>query len=302
MIQDPILLVDDEDDLRTFLRDALTQDGYRVDDAPDANAALAKMAAVHYPVVLTDLNMPGGPTGFDLIAAVKARAPRTLCVVITGYASMETAVRALKFGAYDFVQKPFKLAEIEAVLDRALNHATLLGQLRDYQNDLEGRVLARVREIQDLYDETQRLNDLLVDAQGQVAEGPIFAAFLDHLRGRIRPAGHMGLLPGPGDAWTLLAEAGARGAGLRELPPPSTLQGDREWTWPDGYPDGHLIPLHGGGILLGAIYLGFDDRSSFHPEQPAFAVWRRQLEAALHGLHRTRALVAQEAAKARPES
>ena len=301
MIQDPILLVDDEDDLRTFLRDALTQDEYRVDDAPDANTALAMMAARHYPVVLTDLNMPGGPTGFDLITAVKARDPRTLCIVITGYASMETAVRALKFGAYDFVQKPFKLAEIEAVLDRALNHATLMGQLQDYQNDLETRVLARVREIQELYDETQRLNDLLVDAQGQVSEAPIFTAFLDHLRAHIHPAGDLALLPGPGDGWTLLARTGTRCVAVPDLPPPSNLSCGLEWAGPAGYPDGHLIPLFGGGILLGAIYLGFDGRSSFHPEQPAFHVWRRQLEAALHGLHRTRALVAEEAAKARPE-
>jgi len=292
MIQEPILLVDDEEDLRTFLKDALTQDGYLVDEAPDANSALAIMAAKHYPVVLTDLNMPGGPTGFDLIAAVKARDPRTLCVVFTGYASMETAIQAVKYGAYDFVQKPFKLAEIEAVLDRALNHAVVVAQLQDYQKDLESRVLARVRESQEIHEEMLRLNELLKNSQGEVAEGPILAPFMDHLRARFGPAGHLALTPA-GAGWKIEIQAGPPVTG--PLPPPSSLKEDMEWA--GGYQEGHLLPLRHNDTPLGAIFLGFNDRTSFHPDTPAFVLWRRQLEAALHGLHRARALVAKALAK-----
>ncbi|BDU72089.1 response regulator [Mesoterricola silvestris] len=291
MIREPILLVDDEEDLRTFLKDALTHDGYRVDDAPDADTALAILSRTHYPVVLTDLNMPGGPTGFDLIAAVHARDPRTLCVVITGYASLETAIRAVKFGAYDFVQKPFRLAEIEAVLDRALDHAVVVGQLQDYQRDLEGRVLARVKENQDLIGEMELLNALLVASHGEVHEAPILRAFLAHFQDRWHPGGHMVLLPAAGDAWELVACEGPRGSSTQGLPPPSRLGEGGEWTWEGGYADGHLIPLRAGGVLLGALFVGFDERSSFHPETPAFLLWRRQLEAALHGLNRARALL-----------
>jgi DNA-binding response OmpR family regulator len=298
MIQEPILLVDDEDDLRAFLKDALTQDGYLVDEAPDATTALALMARKHYPVVLTDLNMPGGPTGFDLIAAVKAKDPGTLCVVITGYASMETAIQAVKFGAYDFVQKPFKLAEIEAVLDRAINHAVVVGQLHDYQKDLETRVLARVKEIQELHDEMRQLNDLLMDSHGQVAEGPLLAPFLEHLQARFKPDGYLVLLPTPQDGWLPAAQAGPRTPELPALPPPSNLLEGQEWTWVGGYPEGHLVPLRSGGTLLGALFLGFEERSSFQSEAPSFVLWRRLVEAALHGLHRTRALVAAEVAKA----
>lgn len=297
MIREPILLVDDEDDLRTFLKDALTQDGYLVDDAPDAGTALSILSRKHYPVVLTDLNMPGGPTGFDLIAAVQTKDPRTLCVVITGYASMEAAIRAVKFGAYDFVQKPFRLAEIEAVLDRALDHAVVVGQLQDYQRDLEGRVLARVQEIRDFHEEMERLNALLVASQGEVTEAPIFRAFLGHFQERFHPGGHMALLPAPGDAWTLVEEGGPRGARTQGMPAPSRLGQGGEWTWEGGYPEGHLVPLRGNGTLLGALFVGFDERSSFHPEAPAFLLWLRQLEAALHGLHRARAMV--DAATAR---
>lgn len=128
MIPDPILIVDDEPDFRIPLREALISDGYNVDDAASAMAALALLDQKHYPVILTDLHMPGGPSGLDLIAALKGRDRNSLCVVITGYASLDVTVEAIKRGAYDFVQKPFKLVEIEAVIDRALEHARLLAR------------------------------------------------------------------------------------------------------------------------------------------------------------------------------
>ena len=108
MITDPILVVDDEPDLRVPLRYSLEEDGYTVDEADSAASALAMMDHKHYAVIITDLYMPGGPSGLDLISAVKVKDPNTLCVVITGYASLDIAIRALKGGAYDFLQKPFK--------------------------------------------------------------------------------------------------------------------------------------------------------------------------------------------------
>jgi len=299
MIPEPILLVDDEADLRSFLCEALTGDGYRVEEAPDAATALRLIAGQHFPVVLTDLNMPGGPTGFDLIQAVKAVDPRTLCVVITGYASMETAIQAVRFGAYDFVQKPFKLEEIEAVLDRALDHSSVLSQLQDYQAELENRVLARVQDLQDFHAEVLTLNDLLVASQRELREGPLLAPFLAHLRGRFHPAECLALLPAPDGAWQALDAQGVPAAlPAQPLPPPAALEGPLEWA--DGpCPDGHLIPLRSGDLVLGALYLGFGERGPFQPEDKVFVLWRRQLEAALHGLRRTRDQVGAERSKAR---
>ena len=297
MMPDPILLVDDEDDLRNNLREALVLDGYQVEDAAGADAALALLADRHFPVVLTDLNMPGGPSGFQLIEAVKASDPLTLCVVITGFASMETAIRAVKYGAYDFVQKPFKLVELEAVLDRALDHAALLRQLADYQNDLEGRVMDRVRAFNDLHQEILQLNDLLIASQGEVSEGPILGAFLDHLKARYRPSLCLALLPTADDGWDELCGTATRPWGARGAPP-SLLDAPAEWEWRDGSSEGHLIPLRNGDLILGAIGLGFQERNTFHPEDPAFVLWRRQLEAALHGLRRARDLAG--AARPRP--
>ena len=294
MITDPILLVDDEPDLRLNLVEALTQDGYPVVGAEDVAHALALMAERPFPVVITDLNMPGGPTGFDLIQAIKASYPLTLCVVITGFASMETAIQAVKFGAFDFLQKPFRLAEIEAVLDRALEHATLLDQFRLYREDLEDRVLARVRELQEFHEEVLKLNDLLVASQRERSEEPVLEAFLAHLRTRFDPAVGLALLPAAADAWAPCCGFGAWTGveAMAPLPPPSALAEPREWAWredrPEGRPEGHLIPLRSGGRVLGAICLGFEERNGFHPEDSAFVLWRRQLEAALYGLRRPR--------------
>ena len=288
MIKEPILLVDDEEELRLLLRDSLRMDGFQVEDAPDANAALALMATRHYPVIITDLNMPGGPTGFELIQAVKARDPLTLCVVITGYASMATAIQSVKFGAYDFVQKPFKLAEIEAVLGRALDHAALLAQLEGYQKDLEGRVLARVRDFSEYQDEVLKLNDLLLAAQDELDERPILEPFLGYLGSRFSPLRQVALLPREGDVWEPILEVGA--GAPPAAPPPSTLRDAMEWGSVEGKILGHLIPLRRGEHLLAAVYLECPWRTSFQLEDRTFVFWRRQAEAALYGLDRLRAL------------
>jgi FixJ family two-component response regulator len=292
MMPDPILLVDDEADLRANLKEALTLDGYQVEEAADAHGALALMAERHFPVVLTDLNMPGGPNGFQLIEALKASDPLTLCVVITGFASMETAIQAVKFGAYDFVQKPFKLAEIEAVLDRALDHATVLHQLTNYQDDLEHRVMARVRELNQFHEEVLILNDLLVASQRELSEWPILEPFLAHLRTRFNPSECLALLPTPADGWVQAPDG--RPWAAAGTPPPSALRAPVEWERPEG----HLIPLRSGELPLGAVCLGFQERNAFHPDDPGFVLWRRQLEAALHGLHRTRDQVGLERSRA----
>jgi len=300
MMTEPILLVDDEPDLRLNLQEALAQDGYRVETAPDAAGALALMESRHYAVLLTDLNMPGGPTGFELIEAARGHDPLTLCVVITGFASLDIAIQAVKCGAYDFLRKPFRLAELEAVLDRALAHAAVLVQLRDYQQELERRVVARVQDLRQFHEEVLKLNDLLVASQAELAEGPLCEPFLAHLQARFAPAVCLALLPTPADGWELLSGFGpwAGAEALRPLPPPSSLSSPRDWPWSGDFPEGHLVPLRSGELVLGAVCLGFEERNAFHPEDPAFVLWRRQLEAALHGLRRTRDQVGAERSRA----
>lgn len=297
MISDPILLVDDEADLRIPLRDALLEEGYNVEDADCADKALALIDRQHYPVILTDLHMPGGPSGLDLIAAVKARDPKALCIVVTGYATLGVAIDALKCGAYDFIQKPFKLAEIQAVLDRALDHACLSRQILEYQEDLESLVVERVKELQTLHGQVLELNALMIASHGDREESAIFQRFLAYQEGRIHPDGWAVFLPCEGH-WKLLDSGG-----LWPPPDPSSLPGvpvldeGVEWVW-DGASDAYFIPFREAGDTMAALLLGFRQRTSFQPGDLAFAHWKSQLGIALHGLRCTRARVAEALAAA----
>lgn len=300
MLQDAILIVDDEADLRLPLQDTLRADGYNVESAESASMALEMIGKQHFAVILTDLHMPGGPSGLELITALKVRDPEALCVVITGYASLDVSVGALKSGAYDFVQKPFKLPEIEAVLDRALDHARLRQELKAYQRNLEQQVVARTQEVQALHAEVLCLNGILLEVQGVQDEKELLTPFFKYLQTRLAPDGCALFIPGEGKTFHRELSVGSRPwFPASRLPKLTDLQGSCDWGWADGYPEGYLIPLRLGQEVLAVLYLGFEGRSSFHADDPAFVFWCSQVQAALHGLRCTRARVSAELAKAR---
>jgi response regulator RpfG family c-di-GMP phosphodiesterase len=159
-----ILIVDDEPDFRTLLVEALGSMGYSPEGAETAEAAIQMAKARHYAIIFTDLNMPGGLSGLDLINTVQEIDPRTFCILMTGYATTESAIQALKRGAYDFIQKPFKLAELDASLVRALNHYKSLRDNEAYQNRLEEMVQERTQEILKLKEDIEKLFEGFVNA------------------------------------------------------------------------------------------------------------------------------------------
>ncbi|HJV38489.1 MAG TPA: HD domain-containing phosphohydrolase [Geothrix sp.] len=160
----PILIVDDEADLRNLLVEALVDHGYDATGAEDGARALEQVRQKHFPVIFTDLNMPGGLSGLELLRAIHDEDPRSLGILMTGYATTESAIQALKRGAYDFIQKPFKLVEIEASLGRALEHYRLLRENEEYQQNLERMVEARTQEILGLKNDIERLFEGFVNA------------------------------------------------------------------------------------------------------------------------------------------
>ena len=160
----PILIVDDEADLRDLLVEALQDQGYAAVGAEGGSQALALVQKQHFPVIFTDLNMPGGLSGLELLRAVHEVDPRSMGILMTGYATTESAIQALKRGAYDFIQKPFKLAEIEAGLERALEHYRLIRENEEYQHNLERMVEARTQEILGLKNDIERLFEGFVNA------------------------------------------------------------------------------------------------------------------------------------------
>jgi len=116
-----LLVVDDELIVRDSLGNWFREEGYRVDTAESAGKALTCLAETRYDLALVDIKMPG-TDGMDLQERMRKIDPEMVVIIMTGYASVETAVRALKNGAYDYVSKPFDPEEIAHVVGNALDH------------------------------------------------------------------------------------------------------------------------------------------------------------------------------------
>ena len=130
-----ILLVDDDAAVREALSFSLTEQGHAVDTASDGRAALARLDARTYDVVLTDLRMPG-MSGLDLLSALKERGSTIPVVVITAYGSIDGAVRAVQLGAADFVEKPVSREALRLTLDRVLFKKALVDENRALKAEL----------------------------------------------------------------------------------------------------------------------------------------------------------------------
>ncbi len=114
-----ILVVDDEPSIREMLVDLLSLEGYHVETAPDGEAAVGVLGRSRIDLVLSDLMMPR-MGGLALLDEVGKAAPRAVTVLMTGYGTVESAIDAMKRGAYDFVLKPFKLDHVVRVIERGL--------------------------------------------------------------------------------------------------------------------------------------------------------------------------------------
>ncbi len=121
-----ILVVDDESSMREFLGIALKRMGYEVDTAESAEKALDTCTRTSYDVVLTDIKMPDGLDGVQLLEQLKEADPHLQVILMTAFASVETAVQAVQLGASDYVMKPFKVEEIKVRVEKAVEQRRLL--------------------------------------------------------------------------------------------------------------------------------------------------------------------------------
>jgi DNA-binding NtrC family response regulator len=110
-----ILVVDDNRELREILEEYLRGEGDNVEGANNGREALEKYRDNYYDLIITDLNMPELP-GMELIKTVQKENEITEFVIITGYASMDSAVEAIKIGAFDYIVKPFRMEELMIVV------------------------------------------------------------------------------------------------------------------------------------------------------------------------------------------
>src|SRR3954451_13653866 len=136
-----VLIVDDEPNIRRTLRLTLESAGHSVDEAGSADEAVRLAAESEYEVALIDLRL-GTDSGLDLLPTLLAQSPRLVAVIITAHASIDTAVEAMRRGAFDYLPKPFTPAQVRAVVERA---ARVRG-LQERVADLEDRVRREVPE------------------------------------------------------------------------------------------------------------------------------------------------------------
>src|SRR5689334_9816181 len=132
-----VLFVDDEKPLQEFMRSELPRMGHEVTVCPDGRAALKAIEKGSFDAAILDLRMPG-MTGIEVLEQLKQISPDTEAVVMTGHATMETAIEAMRLGAADYITKPCKLAHIEAVLDKISERR----ELKNKNIALETRVQA----------------------------------------------------------------------------------------------------------------------------------------------------------------
>src|SRR5437763_1250393 len=120
-----ILVIDDQEMMRDSLAGTLVREGHEVIAFGDPTAAVARLQAARFDLLITDLKMPR-MTGIELLAEVKRLRPEMPVVLMTAFASVQTAVEAMKLGAYDYIQKPFDGEEIKLLVERTLEHSRLI--------------------------------------------------------------------------------------------------------------------------------------------------------------------------------
>src|SRR6187551_462354 len=133
-----ILVADDHDSLRRGIVRALSDARHDVDEAPNGNVAIEKLHEGQYDVVLSDLKM-GGSDGMDVLRTAKSLHPTTNVILMTAFGTVNTAVEAMKIGAFDYVQKPFEIEEMELKVNKAIEHRRLkheIEYLRHTQGDI----------------------------------------------------------------------------------------------------------------------------------------------------------------------
>ena len=183
-----ILVVDDDNYIRLFLQETLEGKGYRVELAEDGKAALAKVKAEPPDLVLTDLKMPK-MDGLELLQAINKLDQPPGVIIITAYGTVETAVKAMKEGAFDYLTKPFSITEIESRLSRYFEINSLRRENLHLKEQLQAQavitdMIGQSREIMDVMQVVEMVSrsDAPVFIQGESGTGKELVATAVHRR------------------------------------------------------------------------------------------------------------------------
>src|SRR3990172_8828603 len=251
-----VLVVDDDPLVLRLLQQVLKAQGCLTSTAMNADEALAHLEKQTFDLVLSDIRMPGR-SGLDLLREVQTRQLRTPVVLITGYASIETAVEALRIGAADYLTKPFRIEEIERVL----------GRIRETRGQIPPRTVGRDR------DQTG-VRGLIQIAEATISSGevpPVLELVIECcLKALGAEGGFIDLLDTDGRT-PLTAQRGDPSL-LRRLREWDTK---RDWSRRNQATDewcGLALPIDGKRGRLGELYLGrWVERGIFLPDEMELA-------------------------------
>ncbi len=190
-----IFIVDDDRIILDSLREMLSLEGYDVRGATSLNATIESLEQQPASVVITDVNMPGGD-GFELLRTLKKRWPETSVIMITGYGTIESAVEAIKMGAYDYLTKPIVDDELRLVVERAVHQQTLLMENKVLKKQLDERfgldnIVGHDHKMQKVFDLIEAVSESKVTVliEGESGTGKSMVARAIHHRSsrRVKP-------------------------------------------------------------------------------------------------------------------
>jgi len=184
-----VLVVDDEPGMRDFLEIMLRKDGYEVDTASDGTEAIDRIEQKMFDLAVVDIQMPV-MNGIDVLQKINEKSPETTVIMITAYASHETAIDAMKLGAYDYITKPFKIDEIKLVIKKSLEKKRLERENSRLKKELEtkygfGNIIGRSPEIVKVFELIKRVSELKVNIliSGESGTGKELVARAIHYSG-----------------------------------------------------------------------------------------------------------------------
>jgi DNA-binding NtrC family response regulator len=187
-----ILVVDDEPGLCAGLQEGLRREGYLVDAAQDATAALQMAGQNLYNLVISDVKMPG-VSGLELLTQIRERHRDTLFILMTAFSTVENAVAAMRLGAYDYLPKPIDLKRLRVLVQKALEHQAVVVENHELRSRLEKRTAPTpligeseaMRAVSRLIAEVAQ-SDVTVLIEGESGTGKEIAARMIHTQSQRR--------------------------------------------------------------------------------------------------------------------